>query len=352
MKNINFLAISVLVIFSATAFAASEMDSEINDLQVRIVHVKPEAQQRAHKPKQNLSPKIYTYSARPSSRLAQRVAAPATSVTAPESAHFYRPVTVANSQPPATTETRHEVDSNGNTNGFQPTEQYQPYENTSQENTPQEEIRTIAPRSKVSSGQILRRIELIGSYTLSSFDGGDSASLQPGGVSNPYNSGPSTVSLLSDIDFGYSNFFAETGFLLTQIGAGTGIANGNGFNGGFTTISEKVSLTYIGIPLNLKYRLRDENTSSFYLKAGAIPVFMAGHSYAITGSGLSEELRFGAYNTFDLLFDGGVGYDLALSNSFHALAEISAFQGVFPVLANFSVLNYGVNLGLGIAYML
>src|ERR1035438_4630396 len=101
---------------------------------------------------------------------------------------------------------------------------------------------------------------------MSSFDGGDSSTLQPASVSNTYNTAPS-IALLTDIDFGNAKFFVESGIMVSQMGSGTGYPIIN--SGSLTAISEKVALTYVGVPLNLKFRLRDQDTSSFFVKAGA-----------------------------------------------------------------------------------
>ncbi len=347
MKYGYILVLATVSLLAFNAFGESEMDSEINDLQVRIIHVKPDTKlKRARPVQQEVSPKIYSYSARTPVK---------TAVTKPIRANFYkpsvisRPTYVASTSTvapiaPAANDTRHQVDANGNTNNFQAAEKYQGNEET---------VVSPAPKSSGSSGQFVRRIELLPEFTMSSFDGGDSSTLQPSGVSNIYNTAPS-VSLLSDIDFGNAQFFIESGFTLSQMGAGTGLVNSNGFGGNFTTTSEKEALTYIGVPLNLKFRLRDQDTSSFFIKAGGTPVYMISHNYSTSNTSvyINPEQRFGAYNTFDLLLGGGVGYDFRISKDFHAIADISAFQGLFPVLTNYSVFNYGVNLGLGIAYML
>jgi len=338
MKYRYILVLAAVSLMAINAFGESEMDSEINDLQVKIVHINPNPSKpkvaRARPIQQQVTPKIYSYSARPALR---------TAVTKPVNANFYKPTVVPRPTLVAVAPAA-PVSAPAPTNTFQPTEQYQPYEETS---NPQGNVRVPAPQSTSSSDKFVRRIELIPAFTLSSFDGGDSSTLQPTGVSNTYNTAPSG-SLLTDIDFGNTKFFVESGVMVSQMGSGTGYAVSNGFNP--TAISEKVALTYVGVPLNLKFRLRDQDTSSFFIKAGAIPEFMVSHAYSSLGA--SDEIRFGAYNTFDLLLDAGVGYDFRISKSFHAIADVSAFQGLFPVLTSLSVFNYGVNLGLGIAYML
>jgi hypothetical protein len=364
MKYGYILVLATVSLMAFNAFGESEMDSEINDLQVRIIHVKPEAKAKkvtkAHPnviDGQEVTPKIYTYTARPPVK---------TAVTRPIRANFYKPtvvskptyvaandVSVAPVTPvaPAPT-TRHQVDNNGNTNNFQASENYQSYSNETQ---PAEgNVHGPAPKASIFSGQLVRRIELIPAFTISSFDGGDASTLQPNGVSNTSNTGFSGQ-LLTDIDFGNEHFFVESGFMFSQMGAGTGQAMGNGIGGSTTATSEKEVLSYAGVPLDLKLRFRDQDQSSIYVKAGGTPMFMLSHAYTTNGSslyGYSPEQRFGAYNTFDLLLNAGVGYDIRISKDFHAIADVSAFQGLFPVLTNYSVFNYGVNLGLGIAYML
>lgn len=344
-----FLVIALsLTLTAVNAFGQSEMDSEINDLQVKIVKIapKPKAKPIARaKPAATTSQKVYSYTARPPVQHAvQQQVVPKyyQAATVPQ------PAAVASNSVP---ETRHVVYDNATATNFQP-QAVQGETPTDTEQPAPEEVSIPTPKShRIGSSQMIRRIEGLYAMTSSSFDGGDSGTLIPGGVSSQYNSSFANGMLLTDIDFGSPEFFIETGFLITQMGSGTGVSNQNGIFGQTTTTSEKVVLTYFGVPVNFKWRLTgDQDQSSFLVKAGAIPAFMASHNYT-SSSNYSYESRFGAYNTFDILLDLGIGYDLRITQHFHGIIDIAAYQGVLPVLTNDSVFNYGLLAGVGVGYV-
>lgn len=341
----KYLLVIVLTLAATHGLAQSEMDSEINDLQVRIVKIapKPKAKPIARvRPTTTAPQKVYSYTARPPVRHAVQQQVVAT---------VQRPAVVASNSVP---ETRHVVYDNSAATqaNFQP--EAQPGETqAAQEQAPEEqEIKAPTPKAhRIGSAQIIRRMEALYTITTSSFDGGDSGTLIPNGTANQYNNSATNAMILTDIDFGSPEFFIETGFMVTQMGSGTGVSSQNGLLSQSTATSEKVVLTYFGVPVNFKWRITgDEDESSFFIKAGAIPSFMTSHSYT-SGTPISYESRFGGYNTFDILFDLGVGYDLKISRHFHAVIDVGAYQGMLPVLTNYSVFNYGALGGLGLGYV-
>jgi hypothetical protein len=335
----NYLILILVSIFGSTmAWASSEIDSEINDLQVRIVRLQPKPKVRP-KPQvgdqTSVSPKIYTYNAA-APRVQQRMARPLYATTPLVAATAVR---VSNTQSPPPRFVSQQVA----TQNFQPTDNYSP--------APQL-VSKPAPEQINYETKFIRRFELVPAFTISSFDGSDSSTLVPNGVSSPFTSSFLNAALRTDVDLGFAPFYLEIGLMMNQLGSTTGTAASNlNLNVQGVAYQEKVTLTYLTVPVDIKWRLAPEESSALFVKAGLMPAFMVGHNYQ-NSTPVSSEYRFGAYNTFDLMVDGGLGYDFKITKSIHALAEVSVFQGLMPVMTNFSVYNSGFITGRGVAYLL
>lgn len=187
--------------------------------------------------------------------------------------------------------------------------------------------------------------------SFSTLDGADSSTVSPKGITDSANVGFAGA-LLTDINLGLGKFVLETGVQFLQTGANTGINSMPVFGAPSTAINDQVSFNYMGLPINAKWMANGEYASTFYAKGGAIPSYMLSHTYSGGTTFFASENRFGGYNSFDVIFDLAVGYVLRINGNFQALVEIGGYQGIMPVMNNYNVFNAGMTSGLGVAYLL
>jgi Outer membrane protein beta-barrel domain len=327
--NISVLTLVVSMV-GAQALAQDELNSEINDLQVQIIRKTPPPKPQVVKAPVAQTQKVVRYSTYAKPVVRQASAPTYKTSTVPQ------PVTVA-SQSMATP--------SGTTSFYDHTPRYAYYAPVQTPST-----NTYATESQGGGMRNpFRRIEVVPAVAISSFDGSDISQLQPPGLGTTSNTSFG-VSVLTDVDFGSNYFVAETGLSLTQIGGTVGYSAGNGVVNS-TAYPEKVGLSYIGVPLDLKWIPAGEGNSSFYAKAGVTPAYLVSHSYA-SSTNINNEFLFGGYHLFDVMLNAGVGYDLKAYKDIHVILDLSVFQGMLPVLDNYNVYNYGFLGGIGIAYVL
>jgi hypothetical protein len=210
----------------------------------------------------------------------------------------------------------------------------------------------LLARGRTSSGKtsapFIYRITALGFATISTFDGSDSKSVTSN-VSNPYNGG-FAGSVLADINLGSPHFVLEAGFQSMVSGAYTG------YDDGYVSYysnnqSEKLTLNYLGAPLNLKWMVSGQNKSTAFIKVGATPSYLYQSQYD-TSSNLIQQNRFGQFSTFDVLLTAGGGFSFKAWERAHLVIDLGWYQGVLPISKYFDIYNMGFRVGAGVSYIL
>lgn len=137
-------------------------------------------------------------------------------------------------------------------------------------------------------------------------------------------------------DFGgQGNFVVELGGYYRQ--------ENTTVNNGF--INDRFRAEYVSIPLNAKYYFIDQESSSPYLKAGAMGSFLVSDNTVPSGGGI----QIGAQDWESALM-GGVGYKFYASNLLDVIVEADYVRGLDSLFADTSAYRSDINLGLGLAF--
>lgn len=206
---------------------------------------------------------------------------------------------------------------------------------------------------------MIPKVTALAMGSLSTVDGPDRESVIPANVSNSITGGFSGAVLVDVNLLGDRNMVFESGVEMLSTGSLTGYQVPNYYNTVYagstsnqTSFDEQFNLTYLGVPINFKYYFNSSIDTGFYAKAGAMPAFMMTKKYNNFGATFLNESRYGEFSSFDVIFQGAVGFNYNITRDFVITAELGGFQGILPIASNFSIYNVGGLAGLGISYFL
>ncbi len=312
MKDFLVLTLILGSVFSGpVAKASSELDSEINAFQVELRPAKTFKKTKAFQKQERL--------ARKQSR--------------PEKQMNFNKKTVAQASQPMDFEPQ----------GFELAE---PTPNDASSKTKTRSLKLMGKNGE----RFIQRLIALPFMAFSVFDGKDDSLMAPKGYSDSFNFGISGQ-LATDLNLLSSdNFFIETGVAYIQMGSDTGYSFSSGSQS--LTLNDHLYTSYLGITLNAKWYSSGERVSSFYVKGGGTPLFLMGTNYSNQGSQFLSASRFGNVSSFDIALDLGIGYSYKVSDDFHVMIDVTAYQGLLPVVSNYSAYNVALTTGIGIGYNL
>ncbi len=356
MKLVYLVSLLVLSL-GGRAFALTELETELADFQVQLQNdqargkpgsISMRNNQKVHDKikKTSLSPMVISKSDTASIQTTKR--AEKSDLGATESQSADAELQVAN--------TEAAIENNTKTNKERSAETT----SESKANTSKGEQKTLRTDIEVEHTRgtfethterspLIYRFSAVGLGSLSTFDGPDANTVISDNVGTPYNIGPS-ASMSADINLGSRNFVVEMGAQQLTIGSTTGYNSPTTSFYNYSTV-QKVTLSYIGVPVFGKWLVSGEHQSSFFIKAGATPIFLT-NSIIEQTSGYPWTRRLGEFNSTDVLLSVGGGYSLKLSNHFHVVVEANFYQGVISVSKYYDIFNTGATVGAGLSYLL
>ena len=165
--------------------------------------------------------------------------------------------------------------------------------------------------------------------------------------------------VLTEINLGFRQFTMETGLSMIMAGASTGdissLFEGSGSSEG------EINIEYIGLPILAKLYFDDYRKTTFYGKAGIIPVFAMSKDVVsndrlngsfFTTSSTSDDL-INDISDFDILFNAALGANIKINREWSATLEGQIYHGMMSVTEGeeSSTFNQGIGLSLGVGYL-
>ncbi len=184
---------------------------------------------------------------------------------------------------------------------------------------------TTSPRSASSPDRFFRRIMVEGSLVNAGWEGGDTSRYsRPNGYA---------VGILFDL-IGTEKLVLETGALYRQLG--TTVENGLGDNS-FTA-------NYISVPLSAKYYFSGQESTSLYLKAGAMGSTLLSNNtiYATRTTQVGP-------NKWETAVLAGVGVKFNLASSTDLLLEANYTRAIDSVFSDQNIYRSDLAAALGVA---
>lgn len=184
----------------------------------------------------------------------------------------------------------------------------------------------------------LFRIGLIGGYGLmtgdTSYGNGDKDQARPSGYS---------VGLVGG--FGRGMFSGEAGVMLMNIPSIVKLEDVQ--NDALVIRKELVNAEYVGIPLWAKYNYIEKPLATFFIKAGAIPIFLLSQSKdaVLLEDGSKQNMKFA---TMETLAVAGIGGTSALGKNTAFILDLSGFYSMTEAIEG--VRNQGAMASIGLSF--